>query len=119
MSTTFTNTTRTPISWDAPPPVEVEGEAYVFLISDTYKLDIGNGFNLTIKPAAVDIQWTTTDKAQGGNMWPAPALSNVNYVDIGGGFNLLIGNGYKLQISTGATNETAWTPVTKNAPAQY
>ena len=115
---TFTTQSKTPLSWTAPPPVEVVGDAYELLISDDYKLDIGGGFYLTIKPEAVDIFWTTTDKNTGSNHWPSPTVTTP-FLDIGDGFNLLVATGYKLQIGDDAVTETPWTNESKNSPAHY
>lgn len=109
----FTNTTRVPLSWEAPPPEVTTGQAYELQIGGGYFLDIGGGFNLTIQPADVAIQYTTVTKSTGSNQWPAPDTSDINYLDIGSGYDLLIGNGYKLKIGKGV-GETPWTPLTRN-----
>ncbi len=115
----FTTITKQKLNWYAPPPVEITGEAYDFLISDDWKLDIGAGYHLNIKPADVDIFWTTSNKSTGSNTWPTVITTDINFLDIGNGFNLLISDDYKLQISTGEVSETPWTPTPKNAPPIY
>jgi len=107
---TFTTVSKKKIAWPAPPPVEVVGEAYELLISDDYKLDIGGGFNLTIKPAATTIQYTHIDKTK--NTWPEPLVQTSYHLDIGNGFNLLIDDTNKLIINT-SRPETKWTPLTR------
>lgn len=115
----FTTITKQKLNWEAPPPVEITGEAYDLLISDDWKIDIGDGFHLNIKPADIDIFWATSERSTGSNTWPSVISTEVNFLDIGSGFNLLISDDYKLEISTGEVSVTPWTPTTKNAPPNY
>lgn len=110
---TFTTTSKSKLSWKAP-VVEAaaeEGEAYEFLISDDYKLDIGGGFFLTIQPQKTQIQWTHSNKNK--YSFPGTVTESEVFLDIGDGFNLNIGDGFILQIGTSERNETPWTKINK------
>jgi len=108
---TFTTLSKNKISWVAPAPVAIVGEAYELLIADTYKLDIGDGFYLTIKPAATSIQYTNVGKTK--NTWPAPASVKTDYfINIGDDFNLLIDNSNKLIINPRQA-EVPWTTISR------
>ena len=110
----WTTQSRTPLGWTAPPPVELVGEAYELLISDNFKLDIGGGFNLTIKPESVETVYTTSTKSTGSNNWPSTVVTEADrFLDIGNGFSLLISTEYKLIIDPEERGETNWTPITR------
>lgn len=110
----WTTVSRKPINFDAPPPVEIVGDAYELLISDTYKLDIGGGYYLTIKPAATSIQYTHTNKSTGKNNWPQE-VSRSDYwgLNIGNGYNLLIDDTNILGVGT-KRNITTWSTQSRN-----
>ena len=114
----FTTTPKNPLAWVAPPPQEGTSEAYELLIGSGFKLDIGDGYNLTIQPAEVEIQWTTPNKSAGGHNWPGVHSAVDVFLDIGDGFNLLIDDTNKLIIDPGRS-ETPWTEVTKRGRSIY
>ena len=110
----WTTQSRTPLGWTAPPPSPNQGEAYELLIGDGFKLDIGGGFNLTIKPESVEAVYTTTTKSAGSNNWPAtPFVDADRFLDIGGGYSLLVSTEHKLIIDPEERGETSWTPITR------
>lgn len=114
MPTTWTTQSRNPISYDAPPPQPVVGEAYELLIGGGFKLNIGDGFNLTIKPASTPIQYTHVNKSQGANNWPDPdTLAQDYFLNIGDGYNLLISPAHKLIVDPDYY-DTPWETITRN-----
>lgn len=111
----WTQTPRTPISFDAPRPSR---EAHQLLIADTYLLDIGGGFNLNITPGTTTTVFTTQTRSQGQSEWPQiPIQLTDQFLNIGGGFSLLIDNTHKLIIDP-ARSETNWTKVSRT-PIRY
>ena len=109
----FTTLTKQKLSWPAPPLAEITRTAYEFLISDSYKLDVG-GYYLTIQPASVETVYTTTPKASNGLSWTSPSSEVTDvFFEITDGYNLLISDSYKLIIDP-ARGETIWTKIEKS-----
>jgi len=113
----FNTISKSPISWDAPPPAERAGAARELLIGGGYKLDIGGGYNLTIQSATIAIQYTAVQKSQGGHTWPQTTPDFQYDLLIGGGYKLGIGDGYTLAIAE-FSRGTDWTPISRN-PVKY
>lgn len=108
----FTTISRGKLKWQAPPQSDVSaGQAYELIIGDTHKLNIGSGFNLVVQSEIAQIQWTKPSKSV-PNTWSARVTSRTSFLNIGGGYNLLINDTNQLEI--GDLGSTAWSNSSKS-----